>query len=385
LSYGGHLSPEGRWVNWAVGKDGAGHRCEDWQILSPTRSRVFGTVELNRLLKQKYRAGDLDWALKRYGHRPPKPLGPEQIVLGDKVMQTRNDSRAKAYPDGAGLNYIANGEIGVVVGRASKTPKFANVEFSSQIGATYGYRPSSTEDPWLELAWAVTVHKSQGSEFGTTFLVLPARVEVSRELLYTALTRQKHKVVILHEGSVDELFALASPARSETARRMTDLFRPPAPRELTIGDGLRRFDGNLIHVAPGGVLVRSKNEVIVASILEDVVPDRWSYEQPLTIDGVTKYPDFTVETAAGEDIIWEHLGMMGNPRYAAEWAAKKAWYVSNGFRPYDVPEAAGSRGVLMWTDDRECVDQPAWAQMAREVIGVATPRRPAKKAPGKRV
>ncbi|THJ52382.1 hypothetical protein [Candidatus Frankia alpina] len=91
---------------------------------------------------------------------------------------------------------------------------------------------------------------------------------------------------------------------SETARpTLTDLFRRPAPRELTVGDGMRRFDGNLIRVAPGGVLVRSKNEVIIASILHEIVPDRWSYEQPLTIDGVTKYPDFTIETASGDEII----------------------------------------------------------------------------------
>ncbi|OHV69594.1 hypothetical protein BCD48_34740 [Pseudofrankia sp. BMG5.36] len=384
LTYGGRISPDGKWVNWPLGLKGAGDRCEEWQILSPTRSRVFGTVELNRLLKQKYRAGDLEWAQRRYGHRPPKPLGPEQIVLGDKVMQTRNNSRAKAWPDGVGLDYVANGEIGVVVSRASTSPTYANVEFSSQIGATYGYRPSSSEDPWLELAWAVTVHKSQGSEFEVTFLVLPARVAVSRELLYTALTRQTKKVVILHEGTVDDLFALASPALSETARRMTDLFRRPAPRELTIGDDMRRFDGNLIHVAPGDVLVRSKNEVIIASILDEIVPDRWSYEQPLTIDGVTKYPDFTIETASGDEIIWEHLGMMRNPRYVADWARKKAWYVANGFRPYDEPDADGSRGVLVWTDDRGGVDQPAWAEMAKQVMGVAAPRRAARRAAGRR-
>ena len=58
---------------------------------------------------------------------------------------------------------------------------------------------------------------------------------------------------------------------------------------------MRKFDANLIHVAPGGVLVRSKNEVIVASILQSVAPDRWSYERPLSIDGVTKYPDFMIE------------------------------------------------------------------------------------------
>ena len=338
LTYGGKLSPDGKWVNWPIGNEGAGHHCEDWQVLSPTRSRVFGTVELNRMLKQKYRGGDLDWAMKRYGHRPPKPMGPEQIVLGDKVMQTRNDADAKSYPEGSGLDYVANGEIGVVVSRADKSPQYANVEFSSQPGATYGYKPSSSEDPSLELAWAVTIHKAQGSEFGTTFLVVPARVAISRELLYTALTRQTRKVVILHEGRIDDLFTLTSSAFSETARRMTDLFRRPAPRELTVGDGLRRFDANLIHVAPGDVLVRSKNEVIVASILEELAPDQWSYETPLTIDGITKYPDFTIEKEdTGEAIIWEHLGMMGNPKYAKDWEAKKRWYIDHGFRPYDDP------------------------------------------------
>ena len=384
LTYGGRPSADGKWINWPTGTDGAGAHCEDWQILSPTRSRAFGTVEINRLIKQKYRSADLHWAQNRYGHRPPKPLGPEQIVLGDKVMQTRNDGRAKSYPDGVGLDYIANGEIGVVVGRAGKNPTHANVEFSSQIGATYGYRPSSSLDPWLELAWAVTVHKSQGSEFGITFLVLPSRVPVSRELLYTALTRHTKKVVILHEGTADDLFALTSPALSETARRMTDLFRKPAPREMTVGDSMRRFDGNLIHIAPGGVLVRSKNEVIVASILEDLAPDRWSYEQPLTIDGVTKYPDFTIQTASGDEVIWEHLGMLGNSRYASEWAAKKAWYIANGFRPFDEPASSGSRGVLIWTDDQAGVNQPAWLEIAKQVIGSAAPRRAAKKAVGTR-
>ena len=181
------------------------------------------------------------------------------------------------------------------------------------------------------------------------------------------------------------LFRLASPARSETARRLTDLFRAPKPRDLKLDGGLRRFDANLIHVAPGGVLVRSKNEVIVASILEDLATGSWAYEAPLTIDGVTKYPDFTVETSTGDQVIWEHLGMMGNPRYAAEWAAKKAWYVTHGFRPYDEPDAASTRGVLIWTDDRDGVDQPAWASLAQNVLGVAPTRRVAKKVAAKKV
>lgn len=382
LTYGGRLSEDGKWVNWPIGADGAGARCEDWQVLSPTRSRAFGTIELNRLFKQTYRVEDLAWAQRHYGHRPPKPMGPEQIIYGDKVMQTRNENR-KAYPPESGLGYVANGEIGVVVSRASTRPLFANVEFSSQPGATYGYKPSGSDDPPLELAWAVTVHKSQGSEFGVTFLVLPSQVSVSRELIYTALTRQTKKVVILHEGTPDELFALASPARSETARRMTNLFRAPAPRDISLPDGLRRFDSNLIHVAPGNVLVRSKNEVIVASILEHIAAGQWSYEAPLTIDGVTKYPDFTIETLTGDQVIWEHLGMMGNPTYAAAWQAKKQWYAANGYRPYDEPKTPGPRGVLVWTDDQAGVDQPAWEALARTVLGVAPTRGRAKKAPGK--
>jgi hypothetical protein len=389
LSYGGRLTDDGRYVNWPTGKAGAGDSCEKWQILCPTRSRVFGTVELNRHLKRAFRQKDLDWAHRRYGYRPPKPLGPEQIVYGDKVMQTRNDSRAKAYPTGAGgLDYIANGEIGVVVGRTAEKPAWVNVEFSSQVGVTYGYKPSPSDDPPLELAWAVTVHKSQGSEFGTTFLVLPRRVRMSRELLYTALTRQTEQVVILHEGTIDDLVALASPANSETARRMTDLFRPAEPREITFADGLRRFDGNLIHVAPNDILVRSKNEVIIATILEQTARGRWSYEKPVTgTDGAVKYPDFTVDLLSGDQVIWEHLGLMTNPTYAAAWEAKKRWYVGQGFRPYDEPDTPGPRGTLVWTDDRDGVDQPAWTRLAEQVLSPPSAggiRRTAKKATARR-
>ncbi|WP_197503097.1 ATP-dependent RecD-like DNA helicase [Mycobacterium sp. 1245111.1] len=386
LSYGGVLSEDRKYLNWRTGKGGAGEGVERWQILSPFRSRAFGVVEINRHIKRSLRAKDLDLAFRYKGWRNPRPLGPEQIVRGDKVMQTRNDSRAKAWPQESGLNYVANGEIGVVVGRWTNTPRPpADVEFSSQVGATYRYWPSSTEDPPLELAWAVTVHKSQGSEFETTILVLPKRVRVSRELLYAALTRQRSRVVILHDGSVDDLVELAHPRYSETARRLTDLFVASRPTVIEVDGVPQPFDSNLIHVAVNGEMVRSKNEVIVADVLEKVVPGRWRYEVLLKgDDGTWCRPDFTISRPSGVPVYWEHLGKMNQPSYARRWDEKLEWYRRNGITPALDSEGRalagvkdGPNGILVWTDDAHGVDTPAWTEMAKAIFGsgsVAEPR-----------
>jgi hypothetical protein len=389
LSYGGTLSEDGKYLNWNTGKGGAGERVERWQILSPFRSRAFGTVEINRHVKRSLRTRDLNDAFKnRHGAwRNPKPIGPEQIVRGDKVMQTRNDSRAKAHPAGSGLDYVANGEIGVVVGRwGNKRGLPANVEFSSQVGASYTYWPSGGEDQPLELAWAVTVHKSQGSEFDSTILILPKRVRVSRELLYTALTRQKERIVILHDGTVEDLVELAHPRYSETARRLTDLFVASSPEVVEVDGVPQPFDGNLIHVATNGVMVRSKNELIVADILEKIVPGKWRYEVLITgEDGKWCRPDFTISRASGIPVYWEHLGMMNQPSYAQRWTEKLEWYCDNGILPVFDPQGRllpeikdGPNGLLVWTDDASGVNIPAWTEMAQKVLGsgaVASDRR----------
>ncbi|MGW6375007.1 AAA family ATPase [Rhodococcus sp. NPDC055112] len=384
LTYGGTWNDP--YLNWEPGPKGAGERSENWQVLTPTRSRQFGSVEINRHVKRTFRTSDTQFAATRRSWNIPKPIGPELIVRGDKVMHTRN-SRMKAWPKGTGLDYVANGEIGVVVGRLSKKKNVpAKVEYSSQVGWTYSYWSSSAEDPSLELAWAVTVHKSQGSEFGMTFVVIPSRVTVSRELLYTALTRHVDRVVILHEGTLTELRDLARPSASETAARLTDLFRPPTPAEITVAGTAHRVDANLVHVTGTGVLVRSKNEVIIADILHTVAPGRWKYEEILTgADGTVRSPDFTVETMLGGTVVWEHLGMLDDPQYAAKWAAKKDWYARNGILPWD--KGGGPSGALVWTDDRAGVNVPEWRALAERVLaGETSAARPAptKKAPPRR-
>ena len=88
------------------------------------------------------------------------------------------------------------------------------MEFSTQPGSVVKFWPTDFDDEHdarLELAYALTVHKAQGSEFDTVFLVLPkSHHMVTREMIYTALTRQKNKIVILMEGTPTDLQRMSS-------------------------------------------------------------------------------------------------------------------------------------------------------------------------------
>lgn len=372
-SYGGTPGTDGRvWFNWRR-DSGAGTAAERWQILAPVRARAWGAVEINRQLKGAFRRHALDSALKPPWERWfPEPIGPEQIVYGDKVMNVRNTrfSEKRVYPKEEALRYVANGEIGVVVGqvrggRITWTPSKSEIEFSSQPGFKYDfYDWGDAADSPLELAWAITVHKAQGSEFDLVILVLPENARaLSRELFYTALTRQRRRVVIFHEGELDALIDAAAPGNSETARRLTNLFEAPAPVEVA-GE---RLDDRLIHRTTSGILVRSKNEVIIANLLTQLRVD-WTYEEPFAgDDGRIVRPDFTIRTDAGVTVLWEHLGMLDNVNYRRKWEIKRTWYRVNGVVPVDEPAA---RATLMATDDSEGVDSAEWEALARSVFGL---------------
>jgi len=192
---------------------------------------------------------------------------------------------------------------------------------------------------------------------------------VSRELIYTALTRQRDRVVILHEGTLADLRQLSQPWRSETARRLTDLFVAPRPvtADWNKNGQPQRLDGRVIHIAASGDIVKSKNEVIVASVLDEIAPGLWAYETPLTgADGRTLHPDFTIQRPDGTLVLWEHLGLMDDLDYARKWGLKKDWYAANGFLPH--PQR-GKNGTLVSTDDTGGVDVPAWRQLAIDAIG----------------
>ena len=157
-------------------------------------------------------------------------MGRHGILYGDKVMNVRNSPRDDMWPEGSGQGYVANGEVGIVVGqykgkswKPKKLPWKLEVEFSSQKGAKYGYgKWEFTEegDQPLALAYALTIQKSQGSEFETALLVVPNPCRLlSPELLYTALTRQRQRIVLLHQGPLLDLKNYSRGHLSETARR----------------------------------------------------------------------------------------------------------------------------------------------------------------------
>lgn len=343
-------------------KPGAAEIAEGWQILSPVRSAAHGVPELNRLIHKRFRQPLMEASRKEGWQRKfPKPMGAEEIVYGDKVINLVNTNPAlpwnrhrKVYPEKDNA-YIANGEIGMAVGFFWKKglPDLRwklEVEFSSQPGFKYDFTSkkdfAEEGNAVLELAFALTVHKSQGSEFGTVILVLPNPCRLlSRELLYTALTRQKNRVVILHQGPRTELRRYSSDDRSETARRLTNLFVAPSPIEV---DG-RFFEEHLIHRTARGEMVRSKSEVIIANALAAKGVD-YAYERPLTLDGVTKYPDFTIEDmASGQTFYWEHCGMLHVPSYRRRWEEKLEWYRKHGVGSRE--DGGGASGTLIVTRD----------------------------------
>ncbi|MXX42039.1 MAG: AAA family ATPase [Acidimicrobiales bacterium] len=362
--------------------DGAGPKSENWQILSPIHATGAGVAEINRAVHLRYRADLIASAreIPRWGRKVPKPMGPEGIVYGDKVMNNRNHGHDDVWPPDAShgenehitaAKYVANGEIGMVVGQFKRrgqkfTVRKLEVEFSTQPGFKYGFGGRwlpRDGDAILELAYAITIHKSQGSEFGKTFVVIPNPCALlSRELLYTALTRHRERVIVLHQGPLEELLAYGSDRHSETARRLTNLFRDPQPQD--VGDG-RFLEANLIHRTTNGTLVRSKSEVIVANELSAADID-FAYEKGFQgHDGTLRYPDFTIESAAtGETLIWEHLGMLSDPRYAQAWERKREWYANSG-----VEEGGGERATLIVTEDDSNggIDSAAVQAKVREI------------------
>jgi len=319
---------------------------EAWQILSPTRAQHFGTDDLNRLIQMEYKGGLLAQA-KNPRSKFPRPFGEQEIVYTDKVIQVINRS-IKGWPRDTGLDYVANGEIGLVRNtNKGNSSAYLDVVFSTQPDVSYRYFGKQVEEN-LELAYALTVHKAQGSDFEIVFLIIPQQAStLSRELIYTGLTRFRRKLVLLIEKDIEPLRRLRSPDCSDTRLRNTHMFT----LALRPDDVQQPHMEALIHRTRRGVAVRSKSEVVVADIL-DALGISYVYEQPLYSRVDTKdfrLPDFTV-SFEGDVYYWEHLGMLSVPSYREAWERKKEWYEENGYAERLITSEDGPDGSINAAD-----------------------------------
>ncbi|MDR1821218.1 MAG: ATP-dependent RecD-like DNA helicase, partial [Oscillospiraceae bacterium] len=161
------------------------------QVLTPTRKGAAGTAELNRRLQQALNP-------KQAG-APEYTRGDTVYRLGDRIMQTKNNydiTWETADGDfGAG---VFNGDFGAVT-EIDTNFETLTVNFDDRT-VTYLF----TELTTTELAYAVTVHKSQGSEYKCVVLALPRVYSMlaTRPILYTAITRAAQMLVIVGEESV---------------------------------------------------------------------------------------------------------------------------------------------------------------------------------------
>lgn len=321
----------------------AWERCEAWQILSPTRAQHFGTDDLNRRIQRQYKGGLIRQASNPWS-KSPRPFGEMEIVWTDKVIQIRNRGH-QAWPrESGGLDYVANGEIGVVT-QATKSGKaeYVDVSFSTQPGFSYRFFRGEIDDN-LELAYALTVHKAQGSDFDTVFFILPKEAStLSRELVYTGLTRFRGQLVLLVEEDLHPLLRLRAADSSATRLRNTQMFELLLRPEGVTRPHLEA----LIHRTRLGVAVRSKSEVVVADTLQ-ALGISYKYEEPLFARKHPKdfrLPDFTV-SFEGDIYYWEHLGMLSVPSYRQAWERKLTWYRDNGFDAQLITSEDGPDGSI---------------------------------------
>lgn len=147
---------------------------EDVQVLSPMHRNACGVERLNQLLQN---------ALNPASIRLPELVHGTRIFrLGDKVMQNKNNYEKNVF----------NGDIGYIY---DLEPGRICVRFGDEQEAAY----EAAEFNQLQLAYCMTVHKSQGSEYPVVILPLTAshHIMLQRNLLYTAVTRAKRLMILL--------------------------------------------------------------------------------------------------------------------------------------------------------------------------------------------
>lgn len=165
---------------------------KDIQILTQSRKGICGVFELNKLLQDILN---------------PKTEASDEILVGnklfrvnDKVMQTKNNYILSFVDDEGEENFgVYNGDMGHII-FIDKSSNKLTVEMDDKRLIEYSLEDLDN----LELAYAITIHKSQGSEFKSVIIPMfdGYKLLQTRNLLYTAITRAKENIVIVGDKNV---------------------------------------------------------------------------------------------------------------------------------------------------------------------------------------
>lgn len=309
LTNEGHLKKE----------NNGGLNIDGFQILSPYRTGNGGSGKLNTFFQQKI--------------RPEKFMEANKLVFKhtDKVIQNKN-----VY-DGKDLA-LSNGSMGLAYHDKKHFILFPENKFEP-----LSFYDSKLKQENLELAYCITVHKSQGSGFDNVFVIVPERLTLlSKELLYTALTRSRRTLTVFIQGKPNVSFSKSLfetiRNRSYTDVRKTSLLSLPF------------WDYSL--EPEKGVYVQSRVEYIIYKKLKERRERNdmfnFSYEIKPIIDGseLKMKTDFTIFTPQGKTFYWEHLGMLGNAYYERKWKFKRTKY-----------QEAQIEELLITTDERHGISE----------------------------
>ncbi len=179
----------------------------DIQIICPSRKGELGTVALNRSLQQLLNPPSKE--------KDELVIGGKIIREGDKVMQIKNNYDIVWVKGKTTSSGIFNGDIGTVA-TVNHNNRMMKIVFDDRT-AIYPFENAKE----LEHAYAITVHKSQGCEFEAVIMPVCSVIEQLRyrNLLYTAVTRAKSKMIIV--GSREDLFLMVD--NNKKTKRYTAL------------------------------------------------------------------------------------------------------------------------------------------------------------------
>ena len=315
----------GLYINGHAPKsDARGLKLDRVQLLSPYRGGVGGTLGLGNFVRANWRpVVEEDMRNEKDGF-----LHSEKIVRVSNYYAWNRNAGALELR-------LSNGSVGVLA-----NPKRVWRGFFPEAEYPQDWKYMKPED--FELAYALTVHKAQGSEFEEVLVVIPdRRALLSKELLYTAMTRSRGRLTLLVEKSNRGNPLRYARDRSVLAERNSSVFNKP-------------FDTARLFEPEPGIRVRSKIEYMIYTSLigaRNAGQLSFSYEAGLDLPfgarSVKVHPDFTIQLK-GQTFYWEHLGMLDRQDYARDWQERRRAY-----------ETAGLGGALLTTDDSSGVRSEA--------------------------